>query len=265
MEREPDATIVVVDTETSDWDRDAGIRVLQAAAILIEPPYSTLGETILDSHFVPPGLDLDSIRPDVIGVNRLTPEFISRVGVDPVAPLTELSSLLAADGVVVAAHNWEFDRIAIESELRANGVEVDLSGVPYIDTLKVARQLYDEGWDGYGGKKLPDMKLGTCFYGIVPRASWSVASGAAHDARHDAIMCGMLVSRFLEASRPEDLVALSRETFVPRTCPMGSERGKKWADVDFGFLRWMVKNAVWKDDVGLEIAVLEEAERRGII
>ncbi len=264
-----DEIFIITDTETTHWDRESpDFRVIQASAI----PFvnGRFLEPLLDEIISPPGFDLSTIRPDVIAVNGLTPSRIASEG-RGIEGLADLClSLLEPDPgtkMVVVAHNWAFDRAAIESEMRANGIEIDLSGVPYIDTLTVVRHLYDEGWDGYGGNRLPNMKLGTCFYALVPPERWERLPSelAPHHSFYDVHLCGMLLEVLLEKMSAEDLIELSKTAVIPRTCPIGKERGKPWAEVDQGFLRWMVNNRVWDKDEGLEMAVLEEAERRGFI
>jgi DNA polymerase III epsilon subunit-like protein len=242
--------------------------VIQASAV----PFvsGVFADPLLDEIIKPPGFDLTSLRPDVIAINGLTPERIERDGrgIEGLANLC--LTLVDPDPevkMIVVAHNWAFDRAAIESEMRANGIEIDLSGVLFIDTLTVVRHIYDEGWDGYGGQKLPNMKLGTCFYALVPQDRWDRLPRdlAPHDSFYDVHLCGMLLEVLLEKLSVEDLIELSKTVVIPRTCPIGKEKGKPWAEVDHGFLRWMVNNRIWDKDEGLELAVLEEAERRGLI
>lgn len=264
-----DKIFLIIDTETTHWDKDSpDFRVIQVSAVpFVDGRFS---EPLLDEIIHPPGFDLSTLRPDVIAVNGITPSRIEREG-RGIEGLADLClSLLETDlasRMVVVAHNWPFDRAAIESEMRVNGVEIDLSGVPFIDTLTVVRHLYDEGWDGYGGQRLPNMKLGTCFYALVPSDRWDRLPSdlAPHDSFYDVHLCGLLLEVLLEKMSADDLIELSRTVVIPRTCPIGKERGKPWSEVDQGFLRWMVNNRVWNEDEGLEIAVLEEAERRGFI
>lgn len=58
-----------------------------------------------------------------------------------------------------------------------------------------------------------------------------------------------------------EMVRVSKEIAVLPTCPIGKERGKKWTDVDSGFLGWCLKQSDMREDV--KHAAQQELARRG--
>ena len=109
---------------------------------------------------------------------------------------------------------------------------------------------------------LPNHKLSTCYYGIVPEESW--LKGNAHSAGYDAYMSAAIFEQIMSLGADiEDLIYVSKSPFIPRYCPITEEKGKPWDQVSDGLLTWMVNKRIWKEDEGLEIAILSELERRG--
>lgn len=253
-----------IDTETTGWDlSQASVRATQISLVrntLVDP---------WSAYLLHDEKTLMAMGPDAIGITGITPELVFEEGIGPEEALEQL--LIEWEGgnfKVVASHNWKFDRAVLKREFETViNFPSPFEDVPYIDTLRLVREAYDDGWDGYGGSKLPDFKLATSYHGIVPRDKW--VKGRPHGAVYDAEMVIQLVEHFLGMGLTvEDMVEISKTPFVPRYCPMGKDRGQKglpWHEVDTGFLGWMAKTAVWKDDVGLEAAVLVEMERRGMI
>ena len=84
----------------------------------------------------------------------------------------------------------------------------------------------------------------------------------AHRAGPDAYVTAHILKAILEAGvSSRDLVAWTKEPRVLPTCPIGAEwRGKPWAEVDAGFLNWMLKNATMEED--LKWNARRELERR---
>lgn len=78
-----------------------------------------------------------------------------------------------------------------------------------------------------------------------------------HRAGPDAyVTAHILKALFAAGATGKDMVAWTKEPRVLPTCPIGAEwRGKKWADVDAGFLRWMLNQA------GMEADLRWNAER----
>ena len=256
-----DRPLIAIDCETSHWDKASEFfAVTQIGAI------ASNGWMIMAT--MDPGEEiLSRMQPDVVGLTGLTPAVIRREDAGTGA-LDELTAQLSAgEPAVIVAHNWPFDRHALNAECDHRGIRFDFSKLDFVDTYRVVQELYDEGIWEPGGSRLPNMKLATCFYGIVPERHWdSLPAGRSHTALYDASMSLMVMRAILEMGTTiEDLISISRQPFIPRTCPMGKDKGKAWANVDAGFLSWMAQKRVWGDNEGLELAVLTEMERRGML
>lgn len=112
------------------------------------------------------------------------------------------------------------------------------------------------------------------------------ANNAAHSALHDAkvtagifnALRGFFYAQLAEAGKLdgdkpwhdrfnldviyEHMIAISREVAVLPTCPIGKERGKKWSEIDAGFLSWTLRQPDMREDVKAA-ATRELARRRG--
>lgn len=73
----------------------------------------------------------------------------------------------------------------------------------------------------------------------------------AHRAGPDAyVTAHILLALFNTGVTGREMIAWTKEPRLLPTCPIGAEwRGKKWADVDGGFLRWMTNNATMETDL----------------
>lgn len=257
---------ISLDTETTDWDKtNPHFFPTQVAGVWVD---SGFHESF--AEYVHPGeTGLAHMSPDVVGLTGLGWDFLAENGKDPVEVAGLVFDIIANfDGVI--AQNWEFDKHVFKILAEPLGQEaVDyLDDVPFIDTLRVAKELYDVGtWTGHEDSAIPNHKLGTLFHAIVPERKWvQLPSGVAHDARFDATMTIMLVEEWMEQGHGLNwMVDISKAPFVPRVCPIGDQKGKPWDEVNQGFLEWMVKKKVWGDDEGLEEAVLVEMDRRGML
>lgn len=71
-----------------------------------------------------------------------------------------------------------------------------------------------------------------------------------HRAGPDAyVTAHLLKALFADGATGKDMVAWTREPAALPTCPIGDPwRGKKWSEVDHGFLTWMINKAGMEDD-----------------
>jgi DNA polymerase III epsilon subunit-like protein/uncharacterized protein (DUF3820 family) len=249
------ADLVVADLETTSWDPERA-HITQMAAVSVDHHYAR--------YLRQPDEILAAMGPDVIAVTGLRPSFLRDNGKDPAESLEGLAEFLGRFRVI-GAHNWKYDRRVLA---RAG---LDLAGAPFIDSYRLVQEFFDVGEWVPGGSLLPDMKLGTCYHGIVDPNMW-MDEIVAHDAVHDAWMCYSLIAAMSDrfGLSMDDMIRISASAFVPRACPMGKHRGQKWSQVPSDYLRWMSDKRVWNredgtSDEGLEVAVLQEMESRGLI
>ena len=82
----------------------------------------------------------------------------------------------------------------------------------------------------------------------------------AHRAGPDAYVTAHILKALLSVTTGREMVAWTKEPRLLPTCPIGKERGKKWPDVDAGFLKWMTEQATMEED--LKWNARREIERR---
>lgn len=135
-----------------------------------------------------------------------------------------------ADGIAaVAAHRAEF-------EGRWLGAALAAAGVPLVCSYKAALRVWPDApahnnqvlryWLEEQGLTAPD----------------PVVAQPAHRAGPDAYATAHTVRAILALGHTlEDLIAWTKEPAVLPRIPIGKQRGAKWAEVEEGFLRWMLK------------------------
>lgn len=88
-----------------------------------------------------------------------------------------------------------------------------------------------------------------------------VMTQPAHRAGPDAYTTAhILAALFAAGATGKQMVGWTREYRLLPKCPIGKDKGKKWADVDAGFLSWMVNNATMEPD--LKWNAQQEIDRR---
>lgn len=142
------------------------------------------------------------------------------------------------------SHNADFER-----EFFGGGA------VPWICTYKVALRLWPEA---------PSHSLQVLRYELGLPID-QAAGLPAHRAGPDAYVAAALMARILEEDRAslDDMVRWSKGPALLPRCPIGEHRGKPWADVPTGFLRWMLdKDSM---DRNLKANAKHELKRRGAL
>ena len=117
-------------------------------------------------------------------------------------------------------------------------------GLPAICTLKAALRVWPQA-PGHSNSVLrywleDEGKLSLDFDKAMP----------PHRAGPDAYVTAHILKALLEAGATgKEMVAWTREPRVLPTCPIGKFRGRQWADVEGGFLSWMLT----KDDMEADL------------
>jgi len=84
----------------------------------------------------------------------------------------------------------------------------------------------------------------------------------AHRAEPDAYVTAWLLLALLRVNTAADMVRWTKEPRVLPTCPIGKFRGRQWADVEAGFLEWMLKQESMEAD--LKWNAQRELDRRQV-
>lgn len=222
-------TFLVVDTETLDMAPPAALIELGWHSLTVDDhdPSRTrhvFGELSGEELFgIPDGQVMTSANR---AIHHIDPASLS--GLEPF-DFHDWADRHDADYVV--AHNAEFEQQWLRYE------------EPWICTYKIALRLWPHA-PSHSNTALK-YELG------IPD---SPDHHPAHRARPDAIVTSLILSRILhEASERgltvADLVAWSAEPRLLPTCPIGKFRGRPWADVEWGFLDWMLRQADMEADL----------------
>lgn len=175
---------------------------------------------------------VDTMPPEVRAVHHITLAECEGWNKFDAAVMFDGARNAHPDAAAIAAHNAEFETKFFEPTK------------PVICTYKAALRVWPDApshsngalryWLEDQGKIAPDHPL----------------TQPAHRAGPDAyVTAHILLALFDAGATGREMVAWTKEPRQLPTCPIGAEwRGKKWAEVDGGFLRWMTNNATMEAD-----------------
>lgn len=162
------------------------------------------------------------MSPDVRAVHHISPEMLE--GLDQF-DMTGWADGFDADYSV--AHNAEFETKWLDF------------GKPWICTYKCALRVWPDA-PSHGNQALK------YFLGVEDRPEHH----PPHRALPDAIVTTFILQALLDTGTPvETLVQWSSEPRLLPSCPIGKFRGKPWAEVEWGFLNWMLKQPDMEHDL----------------
>ncbi|GAA0765882.1 hypothetical protein GCM10009434_02810 [Brevundimonas olei] len=186
------------------------------------------------------------------GVESVPPETraVHHIRADEVAGLPAFadtrSRLFEGDPALsaIVAHNLDFeDRFLGEH------------GALPICTLKAALRVWPDA---------PSHSNSVLRYWLEDQGLLSLDHDTAmppHRAGPDAYVTAHILKALLAAGATgREMIAWTQEPRLLPTCPIGKFRGQKWADVEAGFLNWMLAQASMEED--LKWNARRELERR---
>lgn len=208
--------IRVVDFETTGTDPAEGAEVCEVGLCDMMP----------GSGFVhPPDSWLcwvSSMPPEVRAVHHITLEECLAGGE---FPFVERDLVEQGQPTALAAHNAAFEAQFIG----------DL-GVPLLCTYKAALRVWPEA---------PKHSNGVLRYWLEDQGLLELEPELAlpaHRAGPDAyVTAHILKALFAAGATLEDMLAWTAEPALLPACPIGKFRGKPWAEVEEGFLSWMLR------------------------
>lgn len=216
------------------------IRVIDFETTGTEPPEAEVCEVgICDLHLEAKRIGapiswlcgVQAMPPEVRAVHHIS---LKECAGEPAFDQAKLWEFAEKEGVAaIAAHNAEFE------------VKFLTPPIPVICTYKAALRAWPDAPAHNNGALrywLEDQGL------IVPVHEMTQP---AHRAGPDAYTTAhILLALFNAGHTGREMIAWTKEPRLLPTCPIGAEwRGKKWADVDAGFLRWMTNNATMEADL----------------
>lgn len=143
---------------------------------------------------------------------------------------------------IFVAHNAAYDRDIFGDEFP----------VVWICTYKAALRIWPDA---------PNHKNETLRYFLGLGERGRSCDQATHSALHDAKVTWLLLKECLKHATLEQLVQWTEEPAQLSKMPFGKHAGKKWADIDNGYLTWVTNNIT--DNPDLIANVRKELKRRG--
>lgn len=218
------AVIRIVDFETSGFEPPDAQVCEVGICDLTQSPEG--GWTVGHPHSWLCGVPV--IPPEVRAVHHITlAEVQGRSPFNPDALCADLSAVSAW-----AAHNAEFESRFFQSNALS------------ICTYKAALRVWPEAPSHSNGALrywLEDQGL------IAPDAA---LCQPAHRAGPDAyVTAHLLKALFAAGATGKQMVQWTREPRLLPTCPIGKSRGKPWAEVETGFLGWMLAQPTMEADL----------------
>lgn len=104
-------------------------------------------------------------------------------------------------------------------------------GAKWICTFKCALRLWPDA---------PSHSNQALRYWLDPVGLDRAIASRSHRALPDAYVTAFLLREMLREATVEQLVAWTREPALLTKIAFGKHRGKRWAEVDAGFLRWIL-------------------------
>lgn len=230
------SAFVVVDLETTDREPE-NAHVVEWAAVVVEPEWFGKGGFRLLGSFVKPPI---AIPPETSAVHHIIDADVAD------APAWDEASVplvneLAKVGVIAVAHNANFERAILDKVVK----------VRWLCTYKAACRVWPDA-PGHSNECLR-YYLGLGTGRNVPQAP--------HSAMHDAMVTQQLLEELLRlGTSVEDMLKWTEEPALLPTCPLGDWRGRKWAEVEEGFLLWILRKIHDREDV--RFCANAELERR---
>jgi len=128
----------------------------------------------------------------------------------------------ATELVAFAAHSAKFERLWIPDEFT--------HGLHWICTYKCALRLWPDA---------PAHSNQALRYWRKPEGLDRSVASVAHRAYPDAYVTAFLLREMLKEASVEQLIEWSSQPALQVRCHIGAWRGKRWTEVDDGFLHWV--------------------------
>lgn len=167
---------------------------------------------------------LRPIPPETSAIHHIVNEDVEGAPFWPVA----LAECADKDGKMfrpdyLCAHNSRFEQLWFTDEITG--------GAKWICTFKCALRLWPDA---------PSHSNQALRYWLDPVGLDRAIASRSHRALPDAYVTAFLLREMLREATVEQLVAWTREPALLTKIAFGKHRGKRWAEVDAGFLRWIL-------------------------
>lgn len=232
---------------------DARIRVIDFETTGMEPPAQVCEVGVCDLDMIEGVWTVGAPRAFLCGVNAMPPEvravhhitLAECTGRAPFSPAGLWDANRDDRAAILAAHNMDFEQKFFGGEAQT----------PLLCTLKAALRVWPDA---------PAHSNSTLRYWLEDQGKLSLDHATAmppHRAGPDAYVTAHILKALLEAGvTGREMVAWTHEPRLLPTCPIGKFRGQPWAQVEAGFLSWMLNQASMEED--LKWNARRELERR---
>jgi exodeoxyribonuclease X len=238
------SSIIVLDTETTDLDPDAGAEVCEIGFV---------GLKLVDNQWTyGPGawmfIETNApFSPVARAAHHIDPAQC-RPGMPqccPRADMIDVMKTMEKPGTMLyAAHNSPFDMAFLP--------ELSLAA---IDTYQCAKHIWPDA------PKHSNQAL-RYWLGAEPPADLLHGLGA-HRALYDAACTAAVLVRMLMGHSPETLLRLSGTPILQQKVTFGKHKDTAWADVPLDYLSWMVRsNDMYQNDADIRHTVDHYLNRR---
>lgn len=193
------------------------------------------------------------IPPETSAVHHITDEDVDQA--DPWATVrSDIASILSfPEGhslPILVAHNAEYEK---EILLRNPEGCVDFPAVIWVCTYKCALRI----WPDAPAHKNEVLRY---FLGLNNPPRGRASGQQPHSALHDCMVTYALLTELLKHATMEDLVKWTELPAQLPKMPFGKHYGKKWSEIDRGYLTWILNQSDMREDV--KFCAHEELRRR---
>lgn len=182
-----------------------------------------------------------SIPPEVRAVHHITMDDVNGAAPFNRKRLFDGSPVPSA----LIAHNMAFEAQFIGEH-----------GLPAVCTYKAALRVWPDAPSHSNGALRYWLEDQGLIAGLDPKLAQP-----SHRAGPDAYVTAHILRALLGLTTGREMVAWTKEPAALPRCPIGKFRGKPWAEVESGFLTWMLGQASMEDD--LKWNARRELARRG--
>ncbi len=174
-----------------------------------------------------------TITAETRAIHHISPEEI--IGLDPFDAAAFVAQARADGVIAIAAHHADFE---------GKWIGPALDGLPLICTYKAALRVWpDEPLHSnqFLRYRLEELGLSAPVPGLCQ---------PAHRAGPDAYATAHLLKALLASATVHQIIDWTQEPAALPRCPIGEKwRGKKWSEVEAGFLDWMTRQATMDPDL----------------
>jgi exodeoxyribonuclease X len=218
--------ILVIDTETTGLDPEDS-QIVEIATV----PVTRLAGNVWFVGQVRESLVMPTvpIQVEAMACHHITPEML-----EDAPDFVSALQIVGPYTPIVAAHNAEFDRSMIGSNICSD----------WICTWRCAQHLWPQAPSHKNQVLRYWLDLDDDRFGNSP----------AHRAGHDVLVTAHILAKMLEWHSPQDLLVLTGEPILLESVRFGKHRGMQWSEVPTDYLQWMRRKGDWDRDVAHTVA-----------